>query len=107
MTEQQIIETLATKVMGWHKELHPKDEKDQYGDFVWCDESGEVMALVYKWNPLKNISHAFQVLRKLGEYRLYKEDGMPVICVLWERNVLGKGETEEAAIVDAALKAVA
>ncbi|TRY22523.1 hypothetical protein FOI68_22245 [Brevibacillus sp. LEMMJ03] len=65
--EQQIIETLATKVMGWHRELHPKDEKDQYGDFVWCNESGEVMALVYKWNPLQNIADAWMIVQKMAK----------------------------------------
>jgi hypothetical protein len=58
---------------------------------------GEIKA-PSSWNSLQNIADTFQVLRKLGEYRLYKEDGSPVICILWNYNAVGTGETEEAAI---------
>ncbi|ALA07260.1 hypothetical protein SECTIM467_136 [Brevibacillus phage SecTim467] len=56
MTEQQIIKTLATAVMGWRWIYHV--ELDLWG---WHspDEfrSG--------WNPLRNIADAFQVMDKL------------------------------------------
>jgi len=44
MTEQQIIETLATKVMGWKED-----------DLIkWVG-----------WNPLQNIADAWQLVEKL------------------------------------------
>lgn len=104
MTERQIIETLATKVMEWELDNRYFVGATRHECFLLPDGS---RVLRKNWNPPQNIADAMQVLRKLGEYRLYKEDGMPVICVIWKYNVVGKGETEEAAIVDAALKAVA
>lgn len=47
MTEQQIVETLGVKVMGWSKE--------------------QVRFLYPAWNPLQNIADAWQVVEKLGE----------------------------------------
>lgn len=55
MSEQQIIETLATKVMGW-KTLSFDD-----GDIFVEDDKG----IWRTWRPLQNISDAWQVVEKL------------------------------------------
>lgn len=52
MTDQQIIETLATKVMGWAE---------------------GVSSYYPSWNPLQNIADAWQVVD-----RLVLEKGLPV-----------------------------
>ncbi|MGG3884324.1 BC1872 family protein [Brevibacillus panacihumi] len=69
-TEQQIIETLATKVMGWGREIRFRSDEDEVGDYVWAvPETGEVMALEYKWNPLQNIADAWMIVEKLKQIR--------------------------------------
>ncbi|AYB39702.1 BC1872 family protein [Brevibacillus laterosporus] len=55
MTEQQIIVTLATKVMGW--------KRYQETDF-WFGDNGNLFNSSL-WNPLENIAAAFQVMDKL------------------------------------------
>lgn len=45
MTEQQIIETLAIRVMGWSNASH--------------------MYIV--WNPLQNIADAWMIVEKMGQ----------------------------------------
>ncbi|MCM3144340.1 hypothetical protein [Brevibacillus sp. MER 51] len=54
MTEQQIIETLATKVMGW---------KDVIG--AW--NTGDDIINYGEWNPLQNTTNAWQVVEKLED----------------------------------------
>lgn len=56
MTEQQIIETLATKVMGW------ETRRSVDGNVVWVVVDGIPCKL---WNPLQNIADAWQVVEKL------------------------------------------
>ena len=109
MAEQQIIETLARKVMGWHREIHPEDEKDQYGDFFWCDESGEKMAPVYKWNPLHNIADAMQLAEKAfgEEWFLHRHDGGYSFKGITPCGKVGKAwleESKEEAICNAVLQ---
>ncbi|MGK5511761.1 BC1872 family protein [Brevibacillus formosus] len=91
MTEQQIVETLGVKVMGWSKE--------------------QVGFLYPAWNPLQNIADAIQVAEKLfgEEYHISKHDSQ-----YWFRGYVSKREIEvthaksiNAAIVDAAYQVVA
>lgn len=63
MTERQIIETLATKVMGWKR----------YGDTnFWHGDNGNLFDSSL-WNPLKNIADAWMIVDKL-----VLERGLPV-----------------------------
>ncbi|MCR8982639.1 BC1872 family protein [Brevibacillus laterosporus] len=58
MTEQQIIVTLATKVMGW--ELLAND------GLGWTGQRPDgVFVYEWNWNPLEDLNHAFQVVDKL------------------------------------------
>ncbi|MGG0754953.1 BC1872 family protein [Brevibacillus laterosporus] len=58
MTDQQIIVTLATKVMGW--ELLAND------GLGWtCQRPDGVFVYEWSWNPLENLADAFQVMDKL------------------------------------------
>lgn len=63
MTEQQIIETLATKVMGW-------EQHAEYGNVWWLQKE----KITYKadWNPLQNIADAWMIVKKF-------EKGDPII----------------------------
>ncbi|UED77472.1 hypothetical protein [Brevibacillus sp. DP1.3A] len=57
MTDQQIVLTLATKVMGWKR----------YGETeFWYGDNGNLFDSSF-WNPLQNIADAWQVVEKLGE----------------------------------------
>ncbi|WP_035290176.1 BC1872 family protein [Brevibacillus thermoruber] len=60
MTEQQIIETLATKVMGW--------KQVNLGlSIIWVDADGrDVSAQVDSWNPLQNIADAWMIVERLN-----------------------------------------
>lgn len=58
MTDQQIIETLATKVMGWTT----KSETSLF----WLDTDGQLRPK-HNWNPTQNIADAWQVVEKLME----------------------------------------
>lgn len=61
MTEQQIIETLATKVMGWKANTFHLTAN---GWDIWrFPEGGSVLRA--SWNPLQNIADAWQVAEKL------------------------------------------
>ncbi|MCR8983206.1 BC1872 family protein [Brevibacillus laterosporus] len=57
MTEQQIIVTLATKVMGWKQ----YDETD-----FWFGDNGNLFNSSL-WNPLQNIADAWQLMEKLKQ----------------------------------------
>lgn len=61
MTEQQIIETLARKVMGWEKAT-ATDGEEYWDNGVFC---GGIW--LKDWNPLQNIADAFEVVDKFLE----------------------------------------
>ncbi|WPS88582.1 hypothetical protein SMD22_06420 [Brevibacillus halotolerans] len=63
MTEQQIIETLATEVMGWRWIYHV--ELDSWG---WHSPDEFRRA----WNPLRNIADAWQLVDKIGPFQYWK-----------------------------------
>ncbi|MCR8980915.1 BC1872 family protein [Brevibacillus laterosporus] len=54
MTEQQIIVTLATKVMGW--------KRYQETDF-WFGDNGNLFNSSF-WNPMENIADAWMIVEK-------------------------------------------
>jgi Phage ABA sandwich domain len=61
-SEQQIIETLATMVMGWEKIYNPRLKSECW----WVREDGNYRGVAeLTWNPLRNIADAWQVLDKL------------------------------------------
>lgn len=67
MTEQQIIESLATKVMGWTKhevELDMTDGSKQRFFDSWRLKGTEVAV---HWNPLQNIADAWMLIEKLRQ----------------------------------------
>lgn len=75
MTEQQIIETLATKVMGWKTVQRPVRVFDPMypGREIdaphYEDEENGTYILVGEWNPLKRIDHAWEVVEKFKAMR--------------------------------------
>ncbi|OUQ88998.1 hypothetical protein B5G50_08815 [Brevibacillus brevis] len=67
MTEQQIIETLATKVMGWEKhevELDLTDGGTQKFFDSWRLNGSEV---AIHWRPLHSIADAWMIMDKMTE----------------------------------------
>lgn len=98
MTEQQIVVTLATKVMGWSKE--------------------QIDFLYPAWNPLQNIADAWQVVEQImKQYFLFDlmagEDGWIAVFKQIDTTFIhakeweGTGDTAQAAICDAAYQLVA
>jgi len=81
MTEQQIIETLATKVMGWHKAEFNGAER-------WYKECGNPAERI-NWNPLQNIADAWMLVDKLKEQEisteLHADDGEYIVRVNYDR----------------------
>lgn len=57
MTEQQIIETLATQVMGWKRY-----EETNF----WYGDNGNLFDSSL-WNPLKNIADAWMIVEKIKD----------------------------------------
>ncbi|ERM19017.1 BC1872 family protein [Brevibacillus laterosporus] len=108
MTDQQIILTLATKVMGW--------KRYQETDF-WFGDNGNLFNSSL-WNPLENIADAFQVVdRLLSHFYIFElvgvENGWVAIFKLVDVNFIypkmfdGAGKTREKAICKAAMEVVA
>lgn len=60
MTDQQIIETLATKVMGWERR---RDFNIVNGSFYKYDEDMDLV----DWNPLQNIADAWMIVEKIKD----------------------------------------
>ncbi|TQR29416.1 hypothetical protein C7Y45_28880 [Brevibacillus brevis] len=57
MTDQQIILTLATKVMGWKR----------YGETdFWYGDNGNLFDHSF-WNPLQNIADAWMIVEKIKD----------------------------------------
>lgn len=107
MTEQQIIETLATKVMGWER------KRDDYVD--WWMKGGVFICRVYEWNPIQNIADAWQVLKKLEaagwEWEMkaanYLYPSIKLTKGISLRTVYARGNDEAEMICNAAMKVVA
>ncbi|WP_155808041.1 BC1872 family protein [Brevibacillus borstelensis] len=80
MSEQQIIETLATKVMGWKADTFHLTAN---GWEIWSLPEGGFV-LRDNWNPLHNIADAWQVLTKLKE--TYRNAGVVYndVAGVWE-----------------------
>ncbi|RFB28232.1 hypothetical protein DZB91_24335 [Brevibacillus sp. VP] len=132
MTDQQIIETLATKVMGWvPARLESQGvshnctpEQATYWAKVTTDENyGTVIdgkRYVYisriDWSPLGNITHAYEVLEKLRSlgWRYILSDNTATgetICYLFDgcntKSINARVMTPQEAICKAAMAWVA
>jgi len=104
MTDQQIIETLATKVMGWRY-------IEGHGFF----EGHEIeLSQGFEWNPLQNIADAWMLVDKIGPFDYRKSPiriggGYQHITEFFYHGhwYSGEGKTVHEAICQAALKTVA
>ncbi|RNB59436.1 hypothetical protein EDM57_04655 [Brevibacillus gelatini] len=65
VTEQQIVGTLATKVMGWSKGKYIED--GAYIADAWYDDQGDFMEWVRDWQPTERIDHAWQVMEEINK----------------------------------------
>lgn len=104
MTEQQIIEALAVKVMGWEK-------RDLQELGYWYHE-GKVVCRRGNWNPLQNIADAWQVVEKLRQSLSVRIESHSDGWYVELKNhidlpISGEGKTAQEAICKAAMEAVA
>lgn len=108
MTDQQIVLTLATKVMGWKR----YEETD-----YWYGDNGNLFNSSL-WNPLQNIADAWQVVEKLLEGYLHfdlstDEDGWWATFKMVDQTFIdtkewvASGDTPQEAICTAAMELVA
>ncbi|MGG1249917.1 hypothetical protein ABE205_19415 [Brevibacillus agri] len=102
MTEQQIIETLATNVMGWevvNSEVTGKPRWFYQPDKQFCLE-------MIDWNPLQNIADAWMLVEKF-EDSLTLESWEGFICEICSPVCVRAHEkTAQEAICKAALKVI-
>lgn len=64
MTNQEITEAAARKVMGWHGILFPNA-------WYWSSKSSELQILQRDFDPLHNIAHAWLLAEKVQEKGYY------------------------------------
>lgn len=107
MTEQQIIEMLATKVMGWHKAEFNGAER-------WYKECGNPVERI-NWNPLKNIADAWIIVEQIEkdgfDIQIYRGQGYTSVEIIESSQgiLIGEyeGETTQDSICHAALRVFA
>lgn len=109
MTDQQMTVLLAMYVMGWETTLSMNRE------VVWVREKSGLNPF-RKWNPTRNIGDAWQIFKKLKEdYKnvsiLYNDKTEVWECKVGDDGsgfcaIKVEGKTEEAAIINAGMKAV-
>nr|WP_278430329.1 hypothetical protein [Brevibacillus laterosporus] len=94
MTEQQIIKTLATKVMGWRIDTPYWSKKT-----VWVKSSTQY-DWIENWNPLENIADAWMIVEKFknGDPILRAKFAVFLPVLIYE--------IEPKAICEAAMKVV-
>ena len=106
--DQEKIEYLAEKVMGWHK----ASNEGGYLPFTWRDKNG-VLQATSDWNPLESISDAWMVLNALTAKGWYYKiatssvDENPAVS-LWNKELVPIGEYAETvalAICEVAIRA--
>lgn len=104
LTEQQIIVTLATKVMGWTLSRN---------ELYWHID-GEIQA-VSGWNPLQNIADAWQVVEQIEkdgfDVQIYRGQGFTSVEIIEPSQgmIIGEyeGGTTQESICHAALRVFA
>lgn len=103
MTEQQIIETLATKVMGWELDNRYFVGATRHECFLLPDGS---RVFRKNWNPRQNIADAIQVAEKFGVWQVTKMHTGEYRAIIAANKNKGYGKTAQEAICNAALKVV-
>ncbi|WP_309479418.1 BC1872 family protein [Brevibacillus agri] len=106
MTDQQIIETIAVKVMGW-------STKSKQSSF-WLDSEGHLRPK-RSWNPLQNISDAWQVVEQIEkdgfDVQIYRGQGFTSVEIIESSQgmIIGEyeGGTTQESICHAALRVFA
>lgn len=104
MTDEQIIELLSTKVMGW--QLHPT-YNSLHG---WYVPDGDQFRFEARadWNPLSKIQDTWMVLEKIagrGIELVYNPHHEAWFCSIWCPSVTMEDEDVKRAICLAALRA--
>ncbi|MED1784681.1 hypothetical protein P4V43_22885 [Brevibacillus fortis] len=98
MTEQQMVLTLATKVMEWET----RSEQSHF----WLDSDGHLRPKS-NWNPLHNIADAWQVVEKFESYMVWDIEGKHHARLYYETTnwFYGYGDTVQEAICNAGVSA--
>ncbi|WP_409177993.1 BC1872 family protein [Brevibacillus fortis] len=103
MTEQQIVETLGTKVMGWEKhevELDLTDGGTQKFFDSWRMNGNEIAT---HWRPLHNIADAWIIVEK---FKTLRETNYLAYLVFYESIPSSIYAITPRTICDAALEAL-
>lgn len=116
MTEQQIIETLATKVMGWevfHREVTFVGIKKPVS--LQKIVNPETKEPIEGWDPLQNIADAWQVVEQIEkdgfDVQIYRGQGFTSVEIIEPSQgmIIGEyeGGTTQESICRAALRVFA
>ena len=64
LTDDELVERVATEVMGWHK------EEDEYFGISWMDKDGIHKEICEIWNPLSlvDMNVAWDVMEKVEQF---------------------------------------
>ena len=87
MTDQEKIEFLATRVMGWYRPSRQSDVG--FGYWSKTNETGGETTMCCNWNPLLSISDAWMVVEKMRERNLsfmvgFSRDEGQYFCDVWD-----------------------
>ncbi|MGG0792623.1 hypothetical protein ABE137_01120 [Brevibacillus laterosporus] len=100
MTEQQIIQTLATEVMGWHIDTPYWSERK-----VWVKSPAQY-DWIENWNPLKNLADAMQLVMRYETWQVTNMGDFKYRATVKANPYTAYGATPEEAICKAAMKVV-
>ncbi|NRQ51965.1 hypothetical protein [Brevibacillus sp. HD1.4A] len=102
MTEQKIVETLATRVMGWELDNRYFIGATRHECFLLPDGN---RILRQNWNPLQNIADAWALVEKFEHYRMQScANGQKYCEFLYEGHWYGgHGFSQQEAICQAAI----
>ena len=116
-SREEKVELLATKVMGWHRDMMPVTKPLTLRD--WKDEAGGFVR-DFSWNPFESVANAIMILYHFtdkGAFVSIQYNPLPGIVFPWdiilrpggiqgEQDFNGVGKLLEEAICEAALKTI-
>ena len=64
-TDQEIVEALATQVMGWEIDKYLFEQTN--GNSLWKMKDGHAIGHEYKWNPLTDWNHTWEIIEAMKQ----------------------------------------
>ena len=87
MTDQDLINKLATDVMGWEEIIMVQNAGFGYSESIaYREKNGMFKKRYHNWNPLKDWNHTAQVLSKMTkeqipQFSFVDDDAQEAICL--------------------------